>query len=146
MKPIKRPAVVKKILVVDDDSDILELVVQILESDGYDVVAAKNAAEFQTAFDTSPLPHLVLLDIRMPSRDGFGLAEDVRSKFNIPIIFMTAHDCAKYRLYAPIAGAADYIQKPFLPELLLSSVARVLGAEPQHPTNDWLLGTQSTHS
>ena len=143
MKPIKRPAVVKSILVVDDDPDILEMVVQVLQTEGYEVVAARNPEEFQTAFDTSPLPHLVLLDIRMPSRDGFGLASDVRSKFNIPIIFMTAHDCAKYRLYAPIAGASDYIQKPFDPDVLLAAVAKALGAEPQHPTNDWLLGTQS---
>src|SRR5476651_408784 len=121
MKPIKKTAVVKSILVVDDDQDILDFVVQLLKGEGYEVTAARNAAEFQTAFDTSPLPHLVVLDIRMPQRDGFGLAEDVRSKYNIPIIFMTAHDCAKYRLYAPIAGAADYIQKPFLPEVLLSS-------------------------
>lgn len=143
MKSIKKPVVVKSILVVDDDPDILDMVVQVLRREGYDVNAARNQAEFQTAFDTSPLPHLVLLDIRMPQRDGFGLAADVRSKFDIPIVFMTAHDCAKYRLYAPISGAVDYIQKPFAPEVLLGAVAKALGVEPQQSTNDWLLGTSS---
>src|ERR1700742_4134224 len=102
MRSSARQTEKKRILVVDDDPDILDMVVTILKSDEYDVIAAKNYAEFLTAFEQSPIPNLVLLDVRMPMRDGFGIAEEIRSKFDIPIIFMTAHDCPKYRLYAPI--------------------------------------------
>jgi DNA-binding response OmpR family regulator len=121
------PARPRKIMVVDDDSDILDFVTRLLSDAGHTVVAAHGHAEFQTVFNASTLPDLILLDIRMPEHDGFWIAEYVKSKFDIPIIFMTAHHHPKYQLYAPMAGAAAYILKPFEPDLLLSTIDKVLG-------------------
>lgn len=115
-----------KILIVDDDRDILEMTGLLLRNAGYDVVGVSTYPEVEAVIGENPLPSLVLMDVRMPVRDGFWIAEKIRSEFNIPIVFMTAHDCPKYRLYAPIAGAAAYIQKPFEVEFLLATVESVL--------------------
>ena len=125
MTTFSLPALPKKIAVVDNDSDNLEMMTCLLSDAGHTVVAAHGHAEFLEVFNASPLPDLILLDIRMPERDGFWIAEYVKSKFDIPIIFMTAHHHPKYQLYA---GAAAYIVKPLDPELLFSTIDKALAA------------------
>jgi CheY-like chemotaxis protein len=129
MKTPLETVVPKRILVVDDDADILDMIVRLLKQEGYIVTGACSYAEFEEAFSQPLLPNLILLDIRLPVHDGFWIAQNVRAKYNIPIIFITAHDCAKYRLYAPMMGAADYVQKPFEPKQLLNTVTKVLGCD-----------------
>jgi two-component system alkaline phosphatase synthesis response regulator PhoP len=124
----------KKILVVDDEPDILGMVARILSDSGYAVTTATGHKEFMSSFN-DVLPDLVVIDVRLPEHDGFWIAERVKSTYDIPIIFMTARHRPMYHLYAPIAGAASYINKPFEPELLLNEVKKALTA-PERKSND----------
>src|SRR5476649_102651 len=105
MTIVKIPKPPRRILICDDEVDILEMATQALTIAGFDVTAVSGHADFLRAFDEMPLPDLILLDVRMPEHDGFWIAERVNAAAHIPIIFMTAHHCAKYELYAPTAGA-----------------------------------------
>ena len=115
-----------RILVTDDEPDILEMTVKILANAGYAVTAASGHSEFMFVFNRSPLPNLIVMDVRMPEHDGFWIAERVKSAYNIPIIFMSAYHCPKYQLYALIAGASSCINKPFEPAFLLNEVKKAL--------------------
>lgn len=134
MKFIESMPTPKKVLVADDEPDILEMVVRILSDAGYEVTPAEGHKQFMEAF-AQVLPDLAIIDVHMPEHDGFWIAERVKSACNIPIIFMTARDRPKYQLYAPIAGAASYIHKPFLPEFLLNEVRKALTV-PERQTDD----------
>ena len=117
----------KRILICDDQDDTLDSTRQLLALEGYDVVTARNHVEFFERFKSSR-PDLLILDIRMPSRDGFCIAETVQVLDNhIPIIFFTGYDRPLYRMYSTVAdGAADYLVKPVDPDRLLASVKRAL--------------------
>ena len=105
------------ILVVDDDPSILATVSEILEFEGYPVRTATNGAEALQVIEQEP-PSLVLLDMRMPVLDGWGLARRLGERgVRLPIVVMTAAQDA--RRWAEEIGAAGYVPKPFeLPELL----------------------------
>ena len=105
------------ILVVDDDPSILATVTEILEFEGYPVRTATNGAE-ALRFIEQEQPSLVLLDMRMPVLDGWGLARRlVEQGVQLPIVVMTAAQDA--RRWAEEIGAAGYVPKPFeLPDLL----------------------------
>ncbi len=116
----------KKVLVCDDDPDILELLKTLLSNSGYSVSTAMAHEEFFDKIDEFE-PDLILLDIRMPEHDGFWIAEELqRLDINIPIIFVSAPNRSVYRLCAPIAGAVDFIIKPFEPDVLLDRVSKAL--------------------
>jgi DNA-binding response OmpR family regulator len=120
----------KRILVCDDDDDILDMLSHLLNGVGYIVSTAHGHKEFMERFDESR-PDLILLDVRMPERDGFWIAEQLQSVERVPIIFITAHDRPVYRLCAPIVGAADYLAKPIDPDVLLARIEKAL--HPNHP-------------
>ena len=105
------------ILVVDDDPSILATVCEILEFEGYAVLKAANGAEALQVIERQE-PSLILLDMRMPVLDGWGLARRlVERGIRMPIVVMTAAQDA--RRWAEEIGAAGYVPKPFdLPELL----------------------------
>lgn len=121
----------RTVLVCDDNPDILELCATILSGAGYTVQTASGYAEFQTKFDPTAPPHVLILDVHMPEHDGFWIAENLGSGVRVPIIFVTGHDRPVYRLYAPIVGAFDYLTKPFEPEQLLERVANALKIQPK---------------
>ena len=121
----------KSILICDDNDEILELCSVILNKAGYQVQTASGHAEFSQKFDPTAPPHLIILDVQMPEHDGFWIAENLGSGVRVPIIFVTGHDRPVYRLYAPIAGAADYITKPFDPDELLLRVETALKVLPK---------------
>ena len=131
-EPEKAP---KRILVCDDDADIVLLLATILEDAGYQVETASGHREFSAKFDPTSPPNLILMDVRMPERDGFSIAENLGGR--VPIIFVTAHDRPVYRLYAPIAGGIDYITKPFEPEDLLKRIEKALRVDPRK--SNWFL-------
>jgi two-component system response regulator AdeR len=126
---------VKRILVCDDDPDIVMLIETILKDAGYDVDTANGHREFSQKFDPTAPPNLILMDVRMPERDGFSIAENLGGR--VPIIFVTAHDRPVYRLYAPIAGGTDYVTKPFDPEDLLRRIEQALRVDPKK--SNWFL-------
>ena len=111
------------ILVVDDDPSILATVSEILEFEGYAVATASNGAEALEQIERRP-PSLVLLDMRMPVLDGWGVARHLSEQGKrLPIVVMTAAQDA--RRWAEEIGAAGYVAKPFDLTDLLDKVERL---------------------
>lgn len=113
-----------KILIVDDDKDIRELIVQTLKSDGYELVTAGNGNEAMKVFDDSF--DLVLLDVMMPFKDGITTCLEIRAVSTVPVIFLTAKVQDTDQVLGLTAGADDYIKKPFVPHVLQAKVKAVL--------------------
>lgn len=117
-----------KILLVDDEPDILEIVGYNLKSEGYQVFTAANGEEaVQTA--KKIIPHLILLDIMMPEMDGIEACEHIRSVKaleNVIISFLTARGEDYSQVAGFDAGADDYITKPIKPKVLVSKIKSLL--------------------
>lgn len=112
------------ILVVEDNYDILAVMRDLLEGDGYRVTPANNGQEGLTAF-TREVPDLIISDLMMPRLDGFGLLEAVRAQAHgaaVPFLFLSARTDSAMTTRARSLGADDYLFKPFAPEDLLIAV------------------------
>jgi CheY-like chemotaxis protein len=110
------------VLVVDDDTSILDTVSSILSGEGYDVVSASTGQEALAAVARQQ-PLLILLDMRMPVMDGWAVARALREQgINVPIVVMTAAESAKR--WADEVGAEGYLAKPFGLDELLATVER----------------------
>jgi len=117
-----------KILVVDDEPDIVKTVSMRLKSSGYDVVTAMDGVQ-AVEVAMKERPDLIVLDIRMPQRDGHGVATRLRDSTETaftPIIFLTASTTESDYQTAVGAGASKYITKPFAPEELVAAVEQLL--------------------
>ncbi|MFX0556405.1 response regulator transcription factor [Maribacter sp. CXY002] len=117
-----------KILLVDDEPDILEIVGYNLSAEGYDVYTAKNGAE-GVAKAKKKLPHLIILDVMMPEMDGIEACEIIRRTpglENTIITFLTARGEDYSQVAGFDAGADDYITKPIKPKVLVSKVNALL--------------------
>lgn len=112
-----------RLLVVDDDPDLPELLVTLLTSRGYDVDVASNGAEALESIGRR-LPALILLDMRMPVMDGWTFARIFRDRYDrrAPIVVLTAAESAAAR--ATEIGAEGHLDKPFDLENLYAEVAR----------------------
>jgi two-component system KDP operon response regulator KdpE len=117
-----------KILVVDDEPEVVKALTMRLKSAGYEVITAcDGATATQTAISTQP--DLVILDIGMPCGDGHVVAKRLSNNVNtlfVPVIFLTARSSQIDRNQAMDAGAFDYITKPYTSDRLLTSVERAL--------------------
>jgi two-component system alkaline phosphatase synthesis response regulator PhoP len=114
----------KKVLIVDDEPDILEIISYNLEKEGYEIQTAKNGQE---ALDKMPFfkPDLVILDIMMPKINGVEVCKRLRSKpeYNDTlIIFLTALNDESSQIKGLETGADDYVSKPISPKVLVSRV------------------------
>jgi two-component system nitrogen regulation response regulator NtrX len=116
-----------RILVVDDESDIRELVREILSEEGYTVETAGNAAEARAAC-AQQAPDLVLLDIWMPDTDGISLLREWQHSqvLTAPVVMMSGHGTVETAVEATRLGAIDYGEKPLSLAKLLRTVARAL--------------------
>jgi two-component system alkaline phosphatase synthesis response regulator PhoP len=117
-----------KILLVDDEPDILEIVGYNLRSEGYQVFTATNGAE-GVKIARKITPHLILLDIMMPEMDGIEACEKIRNikpLENVIISFLTARGEDYSQVAGFDAGADDYITKPIKPKVLVSKVKSLL--------------------
>ena len=117
-----------KILLVDDEPDILEIVGYNLKNEGYQVYTANNGVE---ALKTAKkiIPNLILLDIMMPEMDGIETCEKIRAKKSLEntlIAFLTARNEDYSQVAGFDAGADDYITKPIKPKVLVSKVKSLL--------------------
>lgn len=112
-----------KILIVDDNQDLLNLVTTALRSTGYKQLTACAAA--QAAFAANR-PDLMILDINLPDGDGFTLFRTLHSMADIPALFLSARDADADRLFGLGLGADDYLTKPFLTQELLLRIQRIL--------------------
>ena len=115
-----------RILIVDDNQDLLKLLREQLGSAGYQQIeTAKNCAEARSAFDKNQ-PELLILDINLPDGDGFSLFRFLRAKADVPALFLSARDADADRLFGLGLGADDYLTKPFLMQELLLRVQNIL--------------------
>ncbi len=115
-----------KILVADDQPAILDVLQQILEMDGYDVVAASDGAKVLHLMHTEQ-PDLLLLDIWLPGRDGREICRQIKQQETlclIPVLLMSAHQDVQ-QIVAQV-GADGFIQKPFQMSTLLTTIANAL--------------------
>ena len=120
-----------KILLVDDEPDILEFMEYNLKKEGYDVYLAKNGKE---AIDIAKKekPQLIILDIMMPVMDGYEATKRIRQnpKFKkLPIIALTAKAMKDDRQLCIEAGANDYLSKPFKPQELYDKIMNVISGD-----------------
>jgi len=111
----------KKILVVEDDKNILDIVAYNLINEGYEVVAARDGELGLEAFEKEK-PDLVLLDIMMPKMNGFEVCQRIREKSQVPIIMQTARAEEVDKVLGLELGADDYVTKPFSVRELLARV------------------------
>ncbi len=119
---------IKRLLVVDDEANLLRAVAVSLRAEGYEVQTARNGAEALLSV-TENLPDLIVSDIRMPGMDGYALARRLRSTPEtdlIPIVFLTAKDETADRIQGFRAGVDAYLTKPFEPDELLAVIANIL--------------------
>ena len=117
-----------KILLVDDEPDILEIVGYNLKSEGYDIYTAKNGVE-AIKIAKKEIPHLIILDIMMPEMDGIEACEKIRNTAgleNVLITFFTARGEDYSQVAGFNVGADDYITKPIKPKLLVSKIKALL--------------------
>lgn len=115
-----------KILIVDDNAELVNLIAAILKEDGYrEVLTAGSMKEGMEIFRESR-PDMAVLDIMLPDGDGFSMFAKMREASEIPILFLSAKDEDEDRLFGLGLGADDYITKPFLPKELLLRVRAVL--------------------
>ncbi len=116
------------ILVCDDTPDIVEMLQFILEGEGYAVTTATAGREVLGSIERNP-PDLVLLDLRMPGLDGFGVLREFRLRPSLapPVIVLSAKGTDEDRKAAISAGARDYLVKPFTVGQLLAAVRAQLG-------------------
>ncbi len=116
----------KKILLVEDDPNFGSVLKDYLSLNDYDVTLAKDGVEGLIMFKNSNF-NLCILDVMMPRKDGFTLAEDIRAKDKeIPIIFLTAKVMKEDVLKGYQVGADDYLNKPFDSEVLLHKIKAIL--------------------
>lgn len=117
----------KRILIVDDDEEVVTLTSEILRSEGYEVVGATSGAEgIEKAFGLAP--DLILLDVNMPEMDGWEVlralkvAEETRQ---IPVAMFTVRTAARDKIYSLQKGAFDFISKPFTVAELSERVRKI---------------------
>lgn len=110
-----------RILVVDDEAAIADLVARVLSDEGFEVEAFQSAPDALTAFHNGAFD-LAILDVMMPQMDGFELCAKLRATSNIPILFLSAKAEENDQVVGFALGADDYIPKPFRPRELVARV------------------------
>ena len=123
----------EKILVVDDDVNICELLRLYLEKDGYSVIIVNDGMEAISAFQDSK-PDLVLLDIMLPKLDGWQVCREIRKTSDTPIIMLTAEGETFDKVLGLELGADDYVVKPFDAKEVVARVKAVLRRTGGNPT------------
>jgi DNA-binding response OmpR family regulator len=125
--PSESARAAKRILLVDDDQEIVESMKTVLESRGYQILVARDGNQ-GLAMAESEEPDLVVLDMMMPKRSGFLVLEKLRRSRPDPmrVIMITANEGSRHKAYAEMLGVDDYIRKPFAMDRLLDSVDRLL--------------------
>jgi DNA-binding response OmpR family regulator len=119
------PGLAPKVLVVDDDSNVREVVIRYLEREGFRVEESSDGADALDRALEDP-PELVVLDLMLPSLDGLEVCRRLRQVAPVPVIMLTARDEEGDRIAGLELGADDYVAKPFSPRELTARVKAVL--------------------
>jgi DNA-binding response OmpR family regulator len=127
----------KRILLVDDDPEILNAMRLVLEKKGYRVLTAMDG-NMGLAVAEREAPHLVIVDMMMPKKSGFLVLEKLkgRDKTTPRVIMITANEGSRHRAYAEMLGVDDYIRKPFAMDRLMDSVQKLCPLTDQSPTQE----------
>ena len=115
-----------KILIVDDNADLLALLCEQLRGAGYGKIRTAQSCGGARAAFAAGQPELMILDINLPDGDGFSLFRALRAKADVPALFLSARDADADRLFGLGLGADDYLTKPFLMQELLLRVQHIL--------------------
>ena len=117
----------KRVLIVDDDPDVLAILKQAMQSEGALTQCCSDGNTAVHISESDP-PDLVLLDMMLPKRSGFLVLEQVKRGAKPPaVIMITANEGSRHKAYAEMLGVDDYIRKPFAMDRLMDSVKRLLG-------------------
>ncbi|CAI8714742.1 Transcriptional regulatory protein CssR [Brevibacillus sp. IT-7CA2] len=114
------------VYLVDDETNLLELLQSYLQSAGLQVKAFSSGKDVLPLLDEEAQPHLWILDIMMPDIDGYELLRLIREKSNVPIIFISARDQDVDKIIGLELGSDDYLAKPFLPRELVIRAKKLL--------------------
>lgn len=114
-----------KVLIVDDEQDIRELIRFYINKEGYEVIEAKDGEEALGIFESEYID-LCIIDVMMPKMDGFELVENIKEIKDVPCIMLTAKGESKDKLRGFSVGVDDYVVKPFDPNELMARVKAVM--------------------
>ena len=117
----------KRVLLVDDDPEIIDAIRYALEAKGFQIFIARDGNQ-GLAMAERENPDLVILDMMMPKRSGFLVLEKLRRTREMPVrvIMITANEGSRHKAYAEMLGVDDYIRKPFAMDKLVDAVQRLL--------------------
>ncbi len=117
----------KRILLVDDDAEIIDAMEYALTAKGYTILIARDGNQGLAMAERED-PDLVVLDMMMPKRSGFLVLEKLRRTRETPlrVIMITANEGSRHKAYAEMLGVDEYIRKPFAMDRLVDSVGRLL--------------------
>jgi two-component system, OmpR family, response regulator len=124
-----------KVLVIDDEENVCELITLYFEKAGYDVVCSGDGNEGMDMVRTQK-PDIVILDLMLPGMDGLDVCKEIRKFSNVPLIMLTARVDEVDRVLGLEIGADDYVTKPFSPRELLARVKAVLRRAAYVPSPD----------
>ena len=122
-EPVQAAKGGKKVLIVDDDVEIIESVSYALEGAGYEVVVGRDGNQGLALAERED-PDLMILDMMMPKRSGFLVLEKLRRirETPLPVIMITGNEGSRHKAYAELLGVSDYIRKPFPMDRLITAV------------------------
>ena len=128
----------KVILLVDDDTEILESMRAVLEHKGYRILMARDGNAGLTIAEREG-PDLIVLDMMMPKKSGFLVLEKLKGRPGglIPTIMITGNEGSRHRAYAEMLGVRDYIRKPFAMEKLVRSIEKILDPQAASADDDY---------
>ena len=133
------------ILIVDDNEQILKILTQYIEREGWPYLTARSGEEALSLFDAAS-PSMMLLDIMLPGIDGLQVCQRVRRLSSIPILMITAKDEDADRILGLDIGADDYIVKPFSPGEVMARIRAVIRRMSEHaPSETLVIGSLSIH-
>ena len=116
----------KRILLVDDEPELLDMVTSILEEDGYQNIATAGTVGEALTVAERFQPELAILDVMLPDGDGFSLMERLKEMGDYPVLFLTARGEEEDKFRGFGIGADDYVVKPFLPKELTFRIMAIL--------------------
>ncbi|GAX08015.1 MAG TPA: DNA-binding response regulator [Lactobacillus sp.] len=125
-----------KILVVDDDKEIAQLLGIYIKNEGYDPITAYNGKEALTKLHTTPDIGLMILDIMMPEMSGIEVIKEVRKDSELPILILSAKTDDMDKIQGLVSGGDDYVTKPFNPLEVMARVKSLLRRASDHVTDE----------
>ena len=127
----------EKILVVDDNKEIVYSISELLKYEGYEILKAYDGMEALDIMERENVD-LILLDVMMPKMDGWEVCREIRKNSKVPIIMLTARGDERDELLGFDLGVDEYISKPFSPKILVARVEAILRRTGQDTVNDVL--------